>query len=115
MQERGYRRIPISSVPAVASSKAPVDHTVAGVRTAAAHMPAAVFESAVHKVDAASPWNNSLMAAEAYTAAAAAHTAAALVAAAVHKAVVGGSLQCQLSTPHIQPVQFSTAALDTKT
>jgi hypothetical protein len=40
---------------AVASSNAPVGHKAAGVRTAAAHMLAAVVESAVHKVDVASP------------------------------------------------------------
>jgi len=85
------------TVPAVASSKAPVDHEVAGVRTVAAHMAAAVVESAVRKVDGSSQWNNSLMVAEEHTAAA--HTAAVAVAA-VHK-VVGGS--SQLNTPHIQP------------
>jgi hypothetical protein len=88
------------TVPAVASSKAPVDHKVAGVRTAAAHMGAVVVESAVRRVGGASPWNNSLVAAEEYTAAA--HTAAVLLA--------GRS-----SIPHIQPDQFWTAALDTKT
>jgi hypothetical protein len=98
------------TVPGVASSTAPVDHKIAGVRTAAAHMLAAVVESAVHKVGGASPWNNSLKVAEEYTAAAA-HTAAVLVAA-VHKVVAGSS---HLSSPHIQPDQFWNAALDTKT
>ena len=95
--------------PGGGSSKAPVDHEVAGVRTAAAHTIAAVVESAVRKVGGTSPWNNSLVVAEEYTAAA--HTAAVVVAA-VHK-VVGGS--SQLSTPHIQPHQFWNAAPDTKT
>jgi len=97
------------TVPAVASSKAAVDHEVAGVRTDAAHMLAVVVQSAVRKVGGALPWDNSLMVAEEYTAAA--HTAAALVAAV--RRIVGGS--SRLSTPHIQPDQFWNAALETKT
>lgn len=88
-QERIYTRIPLSTAPTVASSKAPVAHKVVEERTAAAHMPAAAAESAVRKVGEASPWNNSPMAAEAHTAAAA-HMTAVLVAA-VHKAVVAGT------------------------
>jgi hypothetical protein len=43
------------SIPAAASSKASVDHEVAGMRTAAAHMVAAVVESAVRKVGGSLP------------------------------------------------------------
>jgi hypothetical protein len=98
------------AVLAVASSKAPVNHNVAEVRTAVAYMVAAVVESAVRKVGRSSAWNNSRVAAEEYTAAA--NMVAAVVVAAVHKVVVGSS---QLSTPHIQPDLFWNAALDTKT
>jgi hypothetical protein len=91
------------TVPAVASSKVPVDYKVAGMCTAAAHMVAVVVEFAVRKVGGASPWNSSLVVAEEYTAA---------LLAAVHK-IVGCS--SQPSSPHIQPDQFWHAALDTKT
>jgi hypothetical protein len=54
-QKKIYTRIPLSTIPRLASSKASVAHKVAGVRTAAAHMPAVVVESAAHKADEASP------------------------------------------------------------